>query len=67
MLGFIPLKTVEVRSIESQRVLASGAPIGIKLKTNGVIIINISGVILDDGTKVDPAETAGLLTGDVLY
>lgn len=66
MLGFIPLKTVEVRSIESQRVLASGAPIGIKLKTNGVIIINISGVILDDGTKVDPAETAGLLTGDVL-
>lgn len=66
MLGIIPVKTVEVRSIESQRVFASGAPIGIKLKTNGIIIINVSGVFLDDGTKIIPAETAGLLTGDVL-
>jgi stage IV sporulation protein B len=66
MLGIIPVKTVEVRSIEKQKVIASGAPIGIKLKTNGIIIINISGVFLDDGTKVLPAETAGLLAGDVL-
>ncbi|MGI6084898.1 MAG: SpoIVB peptidase [Acetivibrionales bacterium] len=66
MFGVIPVKTVEVRSIENQKVLASGAPIGIKLKTNGIIIINISGVILEDGTKVNPAETAGLLNGDVL-
>ncbi len=66
MFGIIPVKTVEVRSIESKRVLASGAPIGIRLKTNGIVIINVSGVILDDGTKVIPAETAGLLTGDIL-
>lgn len=66
MLGIIPVKTVEVRSIESQKVFASGAPIGIKLKTNGIIIINVSGVFLEDGTKIIPAENAGLLTGDVL-
>lgn len=66
MLGIIPVKTVSVRSIESQRVYASGAPVGIKLKTNGIIIINVSGVFLDDGTKVLPAESAGLLVGDVL-
>ncbi len=66
VLGIIPVKTVSVRSIESQRVYASGAPIGIKLKTNGIIIINVSGVFLDDGTKVVPAESAGLLAGDVL-
>lgn len=66
MLGIIPVKTVEVRSIESQKVFASGAPIGIKLKTNGIVIINVSGVFLDDGTKAIPAENAGLLTGDVL-
>lgn len=66
MLGIIPVKTVEVRSIESKKVFASGAPIGIKLKTNGIIIINVSGVFLEDGTKIIPAENAGLLTGDVL-
>lgn len=66
LFGLIPLKTVQVRSIVNQQVIASGAPIGIKLKTNGIVIINVSGVILGDGTRVSPAETAGLLTGDIL-
>ncbi len=66
MFGLIPVKTVQVRSIVNQEVIASGSPIGIKLKTNGIVIINISGVIQDDGTKTSPAETAGLLAGDAL-
>lgn len=66
MLGFIPVKTIEVRSIPSQKVLVCGFPIGIRLKTSGVMIINVSGVILDDGNKVSPAEKAGLLAGDII-
>lgn len=66
VFGVIPVKTVEVRSIEKQKVIASGAPVGIKLKTSGIVIINVSGVFLKDGTKVVPAESAGLLAGDVL-
>jgi stage IV sporulation protein B len=66
MFGLIPVKTVEVRSIEKQQVLASGNPIGIKLKTDGIVIINVSGVIKEDGTRAFPAQTAGLLAGDIL-
>ncbi len=66
MFGLIPVKTVQVRSMVIQQVIASGHPIGIKLKTNGIVIINISGVVTEDGTKVSPAETAGLLAGDTL-
>jgi len=66
IFGIIPFKTVQVRSIDSQKVIASGAPIGIKLKTDGIIIINVSGVVLRDGTKVVPADEAGLIAGDVL-
>lgn len=66
MFGVIPVKTVQVRSINSQKLVASGAPIGIRLKTKGIIVINISGVILEDGTRVSPAESAGMLAGDVL-
>lgn len=66
IFGIIPFKTVQVRSIDSQKVIASGAPIGIKLKTNGIIIINVSGVVLKDGTKVMPADEAGLIAGDIL-
>ena len=66
MLGFIPVKTIQVRSIDSHQVLVCGYPIGIKMKTSGVMIINISGVILDDGSKVSPSEKAGLLAGDTI-
>lgn len=66
MFGIIPVKTVQVRSIVNQQVLASGSPIGIKLKTDGIVIINVSSVILEDGSKVSPAEKAGLLTGDII-
>lgn len=66
LFGVIPVKTVVVKSIESQKLVASGAPIGIKLKTDGIVIINISGVILEDGTRVSPAEESGLLVGDSL-
>lgn len=66
MFGVIPVKTLVVRSIENQELIASGHPIGIKLKTDGIVIINISGVILEDGTRVSPAETSGLLVGDAL-
>ncbi len=66
MLGLIPVKTIQVRSIVNQQVIASGHPIGIKLKTDGLIIVNVSGVVLEDGSKASPAETAGLLAGDIL-
>lgn len=66
LLGFIPVKTVKVRSIVSQQVIACGSPIGIKLKTNGVVVIHVSGVVKDDGTRVSPAESAGILAGDIL-
>jgi len=66
VLGFIPIKTIEVRAIPSQKVLVCGFPIGVRLKTSGVMIINVSGVILDDGNRVSPAEKAGLLAGDII-
>lgn len=66
MLGFIPVKTIEVRAIPGQQVLVCGFPIGIKLKTSGVMIINVSGVVLEDGSRVSPAEKAGLLAGDII-
>ena len=66
MLGIIPVKTVQVRSIANHQVLVCGYPIGIKMKTSGVMVINISGVILDDGSKISPAEKAGLLAGDII-
>lgn len=66
MLGIIPVKTVEVRSIVNQQVIACGYPIGIKLKTSGVMIINISDVILDDGSRTSPGHQAGLAAGDTI-
>jgi stage IV sporulation protein B len=66
ILGFIPVKTVQVRSIANRSILACGYPIGIKMKTSGVMVINVSGVIMEDGSKVSPADKAGILAGDII-
>lgn len=55
-LGFIPLKTVKVSTIEEQEVYASGSPVGIYMETKGVLVID-SGVVRDtDGISRTPAE-----------
>lgn len=56
MLGIFPLKTVKVTTVEKQNVYASGAPVGIYMETNGVLVID-SGEIRDtDGISQSPAE-----------
>lgn len=56
LFGIFPLKTVKVSTIEQQKVYASGAPVGIYMETDGVLVI-ASGEIRDEnGISQSPAE-----------
>lgn len=57
-LGNIPIKRAVVNEQERRYVIPSGEPFGIKIMSNGVMVI--------DTTSGSPAEKAGIRCGDVI-
>lgn len=53
-LGF-ELKTVTVSVVEQKEVIPCGIPIGLYLKTNGIMVIGTGQVLRKDGGKSNPA------------
>lgn len=65
LLGIIPVKTTSIIQSKPKKVSVSGESFGIKLYTDGVIIVGIRGVETDKG-KCNPAKEAGLEKGDII-
>lgn len=65
LLGVIPVKTTTVTQIEPTNVYVSGESFGIKLYTDGVIVVGTKDVQIDGG-KCNPAKEAGLEKGDII-
>ena len=63
MFGIIPLKNVEVSLTEEIRVIPCGTPFGLKLFTDGVVVVGFTDVDTKEG-NINPGESAGLQTGD---
>lgn len=65
LLGIIPVKTASLISSEASKVCVSGESFGIKLYTDGVIVVGTKDVRLADG-KCNPAKEAGIEKGDII-
>lgn len=65
LLGIIPIKTVELRRIESPVVVPCGEPFGIKLLTDGVIVVEVSSFETENGFR-SPADDCGIRSGDII-
>ena len=63
--GAVPIKTVDVRVVEADMVIPGGTPFGIKMFTQGVMIVGMSDISVE-GSQKNPAKACGLRTGDVL-
>ena len=63
ILGVLPLKTVEVETSKRQVINAGGSPVGIYIKTNGILVIGTGQVSGLDGQTYEPAEHI-IKTGD---
>lgn len=61
----IPIKTVNVDVVDETCLIPCGTPFGIKMLTNGVVIVGIADIKTEKDT-VNPANLAGLKTGDVI-
>lgn len=65
-LGLIPIKSVAVQKLDDIKLYPGGTSIGIKLSTEGVLVVGFSEVDTRDGIESSPAKVAGLQLGDVL-
>ena len=63
LFGVIPVKTVDLQVVEETKVYPVGLPVGIYLKTDGVLVVDISTFEDGAGNKVEPAKYA-LKKGD---
>lgn len=61
LFGCVPIKTVSVRMTDRTVLVAGGTPFGIKMLTDGVMVVGIEGV-----NGVSPAEDAGVRVGDII-
>lgn len=65
LFGIVPVKKATVTKTESKKVYVSGESFGIKLYTDGVIVVGTKDVLVDGGT-CNPAEEAGIEKGDII-
>lgn len=65
LFGFLPLKEIQVDVVDEQYAIPCGLPVGIYLKSDGIMVIGTGEVIGTDGTVSEPA--LGILqTGDYI-
>lgn len=61
----IPIKTASASQVSRKYVVVSGTAFGIRLYSDGIVIVGSSPVLTENG-KINPAENAGLKIGDVI-
>ncbi len=65
LFGVIPIKTVSANVISSRELVAAGRPFGVKLYTDGVLVVGLGDVETAEGI-LSPAMEAGIEVGDVV-
>lgn len=66
LLGFISIKNVSVQVVDRRVVSLCGTPFGIKMVTDGVMVVGTGAVTDLQSQSVNPAKDAGIREGDVI-
>ncbi|MCK8817530.1 SpoIVB peptidase [Natroniella sulfidigena] len=66
LFGIIPLQRMIVNVMPEVKVIPGGQAIGVNLRSDGIMVVKDSFVEQEDGTKVYPAQKAGIQVGDSL-
>lgn len=54
-LGIVPLKQVEVKTVEDKELSVCGIPVGLYMETQGVLIVDTGEIMGQDGVSREPA------------
>ena len=64
LFGTIPLKEIDVSVIPRTKVIPLGNTIGMKLYTEGVLVVGMSEIRGEDNVNYKPCENSGIEEGD---
>ena len=65
IFGSIPLKSININTIERIKLYPGGMPFGVKFQTDGVLVVGISDITTAEG-NANPAYDAGLRIKDII-
>ncbi len=65
LFGIFPIKDVKVNELNKTMLIPGGMPFGIKMFTEGVIVVGINEIETNNGVK-NPAKNAGIKIGDII-
>lgn len=65
-LGMIPLKSVEVKKIKDLELYPGGVPIGVRVSSEGVLVVGYSDIEINNEKEESPGKVGGLEIGDVI-
>ena len=65
LLGMFPVKSVAVTNTDERYVSVSGEPFGIKMFSDGVMVVGFSDILTPTGYQ-NPAKLVGLKMGDII-
>lgn len=66
LFGTIPLKEIDVNVLPRTKVIPLGNSIGLKLYTNGVLVVGMSEIKGIDNINYKPYENSGIEEGDMI-
>ena len=66
LLGKISLKNIDVDILPDTKVVPVGKIIGLKLYTDGVLVVGVSEIETDSNEKIKPYEESGIKEGDTI-
>lgn len=66
LFGIIPVKTATVDTVPEIMLAPCGTPFGVKILTDGVIVVGLNDITTAGGT-VNPGKQANIQTGDIIY
>ena len=65
LFGIIPVKTAAVKTVPSTDLAPCGTPFGVKILTDGVLVVGLNDILTETGSK-SPAKEAGVRPGDII-
>ncbi|MBQ8248743.1 MAG: SpoIVB peptidase [Clostridia bacterium] len=65
LFGVIPIKSVDVTVIDDVNLIPGGVPFGVKLYSNGVVVVGVGDVTCGTNS-VSPARDAGFMERDII-